>query len=206
MPTGNDGRAGGIESDGFDLVAGDAGFLHRLASGRGQGAHVIFVRLGGVFRIFALAVQRIFGDRGFEQPALAVHDGDADAQSSEINSRHDGHQQAPLFPGWWYMSQPRYRVVASYTARSDTGKIGGHVMLETVFADVVQQLLHLRNFDHAGAAESIQRIVGESAFADVAAHLAGGVVGREAGKAHLLRLDHVPRRCRRYFPCPRCRR
>ena len=64
LADGNHGRAGGIERDGLDLIAGDAGFLHRLARGRGQGAHVIFVRLGGVFGIFAFAMQRIFGDRG----------------------------------------------------------------------------------------------------------------------------------------------
>ena len=110
---GNDRGTRGIESDGLDLVAGDAGFLHRLASGGGQGTHVVFVRLGGVFRVFALAVQRIFGDRGLQQPALTVHDRDADAESSEVNSSHNRHQQAPLLPGWWYMSQCRYRVVAS---------------------------------------------------------------------------------------------
>ena len=100
-------RAGGIERNGLDLIAADAGFLHRLARGGGQGAHVIFVRLGGVFRIFALAVQRIFGNRGFQQPALAVHDRNAHAQRSEIYSRHDGHQQVSVdSDSCQYISQP----------------------------------------------------------------------------------------------------
>src|SRR6185369_2958607 len=102
-----------IESDRLDLATGDAGFLDRLAGGGGQGTHVVFVRLGGVFRVFALAVQGIFGDRGPQQPAFAIHDRDADAESSEVNSSHNRHQQASLLPGWWYMSQCRYRVVAS---------------------------------------------------------------------------------------------
>src|SRR5690242_16917932 len=72
---------------------------------------------------------------------------------------------------------------------SNTRQVGGHVMLKTVFADVVQQLLHLGDFDYAGAAESVQRVIGKSAFAHISAHLAGCVVGGEAGKAHLFRLD-----------------
>ena len=63
------------------------------------------------------------------------------------------------------------------------------MVLEAVLADVMQQLLHLWNFDNAGAAESVQRIVGKPSLADVTAHLARGVVGGEAGKAHLFRLD-----------------
>ena len=46
--------------------------------------------------------------------------------------------------------------------RRDARKIRGHVMLEAVLADVVQQLLHARNLHHARAAERFQRIVGES--------------------------------------------
>ena len=91
---GNDRGAGGVESDGFDLVAGDAGLLERLARGGGQGAHVVVMRLRGVFGIFALAMQRIFGNGGVEQAALAVHDGDADAQGAEIHSGDDRHQLA----------------------------------------------------------------------------------------------------------------
>ena len=55
-------RARGIESDRLYLISCDAGFPHRLTGGGGQGSHVIFVRLGGVFRVFALAVQGVFGN------------------------------------------------------------------------------------------------------------------------------------------------
>jgi hypothetical protein len=61
---GNDRGSRGVERDGFHLIAGDAGFLQGLARGGGQRAHVVVMRLGGVFRIFALAVQWIFGDGG----------------------------------------------------------------------------------------------------------------------------------------------
>ena len=86
-------------------------------------------------------------------------------------------------------------MAASWTAAADGRKIRGHVMLESVFADVVQQLLHLRNLHHAGAAKRVQRIVGKRAFAHVAAHLAAGVVGREARKlifSGLIRPTQVP--------------
>jgi hypothetical protein len=46
-------------------------------------------------------------------------------------------------------------------------------MLEATLADEVQQLLQVRNLDHARAAECVQRVVGEASFTYVAAHLAG---------------------------------
>ena len=49
------------------------------------------------------------------------------------------------------------------------GEVGGDVVLEAVLADVAQQLLHVGDLDHAGAAEGVERIVGEGALADVAA-------------------------------------
>ncbi len=63
------------------------------------------------------------------------------------------------------------------------GKIRGDVMLEAVFANVVEQPLHLRNFDDPRAAESVERIVGKFAFADIAANLASSVVGGEARRS-----------------------
>src|SRR5579859_2923302 len=62
-------------------------------------------------------------------------------------------------------------------------------MLKAVLADIVEQFLHPRNLDHSSSAESIQRIVGESAFTHVTAHLPGGVVGGKTSKTHGLRLD-----------------
>jgi hypothetical protein len=40
---------------------------------------MIFMRLRGVFGIFAFAMEGILCDGGSEQPALAVHDGNANA-------------------------------------------------------------------------------------------------------------------------------
>ena len=57
---------------------------------------MVVMRLGSVFGIFALAVQRVLGDRGFEQASFAIDQRNANAQRSEIHSSHDGHQQAPF--------------------------------------------------------------------------------------------------------------
>ena len=64
------------------------------------------------------------------------------------------------------------------------GEVGGDVVLEAVFADVAEEVLHVGDLDDAGAAEGVEGIVGEGALADVAADLAGEVVGGEAGEAH----------------------
>jgi hypothetical protein len=57
-------------------------------------------------------------------------------------------------------------------------------MLEAVLTDIAEQGLQVRDADDAGAAESVERIVGEFAFADVAPDLA-------------FRLSPGLRRCRR---------
>src|ERR1019366_4687523 len=66
----------------------------------------------------------------------------------------------------------------------DGGHVGGHVMLEAVLADEAQERLEMRNLDHAGAAESGQRIVGELALSHVAIDAAFQIVGGEARVAH----------------------
>jgi hypothetical protein len=63
-------------------------------------------------------------------------------------------------------------------------KVGGNAVLKAFFADEAQQLLHLWNFNHARAAESFQWIIGETAFANIAAHLTFVVVSRKTGIAH----------------------
>jgi hypothetical protein len=88
---GNYRGAGSIDSERQDLIAGDSGFLDSLARSDSQGAHLIVVRLRGIFRIFAFAMERIFGKRSRKQTAFAVHDGNANAQSSEIYSSYDCH-------------------------------------------------------------------------------------------------------------------
>src|ERR1700757_3008544 len=57
-------------------------------------------------------------------------------------------------------------------------------MLESTLADEAEEFLQPGNSDDARAAKSFQRIVGEFAFADVAADLAVEVVGGEAEVAH----------------------
>ncbi len=42
----------------------------------------------------------------------------------------------------------------------DAGKIGGHVMLKSPFADEMQQALQLWDLHHARASEGVQRVVG----------------------------------------------
>src|SRR5271154_4280288 len=71
------------------------------------------------------------------------------------------------------------------------------MMLKSVLADVMQQLLQLVNLDHANSAESIQRIVGKRALAYIPANHASGVVGREARKAHRPRLHSADHRSER---------
>src|SRR5438552_15719962 len=62
-------------------------------------------------------------------------------------------------------------------------------MLEAVLANEVQQLLHPWDLNYARTSEGIQRVVSESALANVAAHFARGVIGRETGKTHRPRFD-----------------
>jgi hypothetical protein len=47
--------------------------------------------LRGELGILTAAVERIFGERGGEQATVAVHDGDADAESAEVNASDNGH-------------------------------------------------------------------------------------------------------------------
>jgi hypothetical protein len=52
----------------------------------------------------------------------------------------------------------------------DVAEVGGHVVLEALAADVLEQLLQLRNLGHASAAESLKRIIGEFSRARVTAN------------------------------------
>jgi hypothetical protein len=93
---GNHGRTRGVECDGLHLISRNAGFLQGLTRRSSQCTHVVVVRLGGVFRIFALAVQRVLDAGGVNQAALAVDQRNTNAQGSEVDSGHDRHQQAPF--------------------------------------------------------------------------------------------------------------
>src|SRR5580704_14661125 len=63
-------------------------------------------------------------------------------------------------------------------------EVGCHVMFEAFMANVFEQFLQLRNFRDAGAAEGLERIVGEPARPRVAANYSAAIVGRVAGIAH----------------------
>src|SRR5216684_7114190 len=89
---GNDARTGGVDGQGGNLVARDACGGSGLASGLGEGAHVVVVALRGVVGVIFLAMQRILGDSGAKTAALRVDDGDAYAQGAEICARYDGHE------------------------------------------------------------------------------------------------------------------
>ena len=79
------------------------------------------------------------------------------------------------------------------------GQVGRDVVFETVLADEMQQLLHMGNLNDTRATKGVQWVVGELALADVASHPPGCVVGGEAGKAHLFRLDQSHTRTERVF-------
>ena len=57
---------------------------------------MIFVRLRGVFGIFAFAMERIFSDGRSQQSPFAVNDGNTNAQCPEIYASNDGHEVSPL--------------------------------------------------------------------------------------------------------------
>ena len=88
-------RPGGIEGDGIDRAAVDAGLGDGAARGIPQGAHVIGVALGGVVGVFLLAEERIFGDAGAEAAAGAIEDGNANAEGAEIDAGYDAQWGPP---------------------------------------------------------------------------------------------------------------
>src|ERR1700736_6295896 len=57
---------------------------------------MVRVRLRCVFRVLALAVQRILLHCGFQQASLAVDQRNAHAESAKINSGDDRHQRTPF--------------------------------------------------------------------------------------------------------------
>ena len=87
----NHGRTSRIESDGFNLIAGNSRLLYGRVRSFGQCSHVVIMGLGGVLRIFALAVQGIFRNCGSKHSALAVHNGNTDAQGSKVDSGDNRH-------------------------------------------------------------------------------------------------------------------
>ena len=74
---------------------------------------MIRMGLGSILRILTLAMERVLGNRRGEKALRAIDHRYANAEGAEVDSRYDRHQQAPLGPSCQYISQPRYRVVAS---------------------------------------------------------------------------------------------
>jgi len=66
------------------------------------------------------------------------------------------------------------------------GEAGGDVVLEAVLADVAEELLHVGDLDHAGAAEGVERVVGEGALADVAGEMPSILVRACRGRSMLI--------------------
>src|SRR5215475_12518787 len=69
----NDGRAGRVDGYRLDLIARGTCLLDGGTGSFCQRAHVIVVRLSGVFGIFAFAMERILSDRGGKHAAFAVY-------------------------------------------------------------------------------------------------------------------------------------
>ena len=62
-------------------------------------------------------------------------------------------------------------------------RLGHHnVMLETIFADVVHELLQARNFCDGAVAERVEFVVRQFAFADVSADFSIGIGRRDSAK------------------------
>src|ERR1035437_6948553 len=63
-------------------------------------------------------------------------------------------------------------------------QVSRYMVLEAALADVAKQLLQLGDAHHAGAAKSLERIVGELAFPHVALNRALAIVGRKTRETH----------------------
>jgi hypothetical protein len=87
----DDAGAGGIESDGGDGVAVDAGGAEGVACGGGEGGHLVGVGLGCVIGVFAAAMEGVRGRGGADGALDAVDEGNANAESAEVNAGDDGH-------------------------------------------------------------------------------------------------------------------
>ena len=87
----DDAGAGGVERDGFNLMAVDAADAHGLAHGAGEGGHLVVVRLGFELRVGGRAAQRVLCYGGAELAAELVEDGDTHAQRAEVDACHYAH-------------------------------------------------------------------------------------------------------------------
>ena len=87
----DDAGACGIEGDGSNLVPMNSGRLDSGPCRFGQSAHVIRVRLRGEIRIFALAMERVLGNRGAKAATIAGENGNAHRESAKVDACDDSH-------------------------------------------------------------------------------------------------------------------
>ena len=111
-------------------------------------------------------------------------------------------RKGPVIPGPFLFPIPCFSVLKSWMMMAfpaqvprrlmhgfrNIAEVGRHVVLKALATNVLQQLLQLRNFRHARAAKSFQRIVGEFTLACIAAHHAAPIVGGVARIGHGARL------------------
>ena len=88
---GDDAGAGGVERDGFDLVAGMPVSCEHLTHGLDERVHLVVVRLRGVVGVVAAAVQGVAGGGCAEAAALGVEQGDTGAEGSEVDAGDNTH-------------------------------------------------------------------------------------------------------------------
>ncbi len=110
----DDGRAGGVEGDGADFLPLDPRRLECAPRGLDERLHVRCVRLRGVVRIVAVALDRILGDAVSDHPLAAVDDRDAHTLRPEVHPGDDPHlRRASGRPtpgsGWWPRAPRRRR-------------------------------------------------------------------------------------------------
>src|SRR6266849_100292 len=70
-------------------------------------------------------------------------------------------------------------------------------MFKPAFANKAKKFLQVGNVHDAGAAKSLERIIGEGSFADIAADFPFTIIRRDAGKAHRTGLDSSHARSKR---------
>src|SRR5690348_11417149 len=81
----------------------------------------------------------------------------------------------------------------------DAREIGGDVVLEAVFANVVEQFLQSGNLDDACAAERFERIVGKSSAACITPNFTASIVGGKSREAHEAGFDAAHASAKRIF-------
>ena len=100
-------RAGGVERDGLDGVAVDAGGFDGAAHGLGQRLHVVGVALGGVVGIFLLADAADTRRRPSPGGRGAIENRNPHAQGSEIDAGNDAHGTFGAGSRWSAPDWPR---------------------------------------------------------------------------------------------------